>query len=532
MIPDPKLARAAGVAFGAAPDAMPGFTSQIAGVGVNPSGYTTADKKAAQIDAKIGPRVLPTIAAATRKDAFLKDRRHPHPGDKGAAQTQADHDALMHVAPPRPMESSGVTNTIGSVGSVGSAAMQAEFMLPMVGWAFRNTIGQVSQTARQATGAVTYAPFKALWNVSTKDLLTGNWKQMKGNYYRALYDYTTGAPYGKKYAGWESMKHKAAAFGVEEIKTLEKATGSTWNRILNGRAYGVLLKFGLGAATAYLGIRAISGVNHSIGMMQELGQDLYGEQYSAWQILMNPKTLPPLMQEVRGNMVAHVTPQVAHAVGEAGQNWAFADGMAGFGGFSTLTDKLKQGAMFGGILISMGTQNITPSQNFLESYTMLKDTMKKGAKAPVELYTRLVDAASADARALGGGNSRLVQMIAEGYAKEQKSAVEVLKEIDQKEPYLERAKKAAEVIKLQDEQRKKEATPAIERALVDAKNAELEKELEKELDKELDKADRHTKGSAGLAQMEKKDVPSLKVAKQGLMHSGKVKAPQQLGAEV
>lgn len=496
---NPHLAMRAGVAL--APNSL---TSQVAGVGVNTAGYGTANERMARADAAIGPKVLPVLGAGVRQDGYRKQQRKA--GQAG--QEIQGVEMPVNVAPPRTAKTGMATNAIGSVGTVGNTAMQAEFMLPMLGWAFRNTIGQVSQKARQAVGAVTYAPFKALWNVPMKDVLTGNWKTMKGNYYRAVYDYSTGSPFGKKYPGWESMKQKAAALGVEEIKPLAKANGSFLNRLWNGRAYGVTLKVGLGAASVFLGLKAFNTIRHSISMMQELGQDVFGEQYSTWQILMNPKSMPPLMQEVRGNMVAHLMPDVAHAVGETGQNWAFSDGMAGFGGFATRADRMKQYAMIGGLIVTFGAQNIAPAQNFLQSYTMLKDTLKNGTKAPVELYAMLVDSASADARAIGGASSRLVQAIAAEYAKEQKSAVEVLKEIAEKEPYLERAKRAGDIVKAEDEAKKKFATPAHNKPLVKEKSPVVSHQSPV-----------------------KEDKPGLTIAKEGLMHSGKVKAPQ-LGAEV
>jgi hypothetical protein len=481
--------------------------SDIMAVGVNPAGFDTTQHKAAS---KADLRnlnetikyVVPAAVAVTRRDAYTNPTPKKQPEVPGAAEGQ------VSVAPPRPMTSGTATNIIGQVGSVGNAAMQAEFMIPMGAWAFRNTIGQFSLKARQAVGAVSYAPFKALWNSSVKDVLTGNWKDLKANYYHAFHDYTTGAPFGKKYQGWQGLKDKAFAInGSTEMKTLEKVTeGNMFQRMWNGRAYGVLLKTGLTAASLYLGIKAVASLRHSISQMQELGQDLFGEQYSTWQILMNPKSMPEFMQEVRGNMVAHLMPETAHAVGESGSNWALSDGMHGIADIRSKMGMAKQVAMIGGMVISTSAQNMAPSENLLTSYTMLKDTMKGGHKAPVELYGLLVEAASADARMAGGANGRLVRAIAESYAKENKTAVEVLKEIDAKEPYLQRAKAAAGKIKAEDELLKAKAKPTHSGPIV-AKASHME------------------------AAQPLSDKPGLMVAKEGLVSHGKIRTPQ-VAAEV
>ncbi len=493
--------------------------SQIAGVGVNPHGMDPHQhKQAARGDvANVAKLALPTTIAVTRKDAYTNPRTPKQP------DVISKPEAQIHVAPPREIAESGASQAIGQVGTVGNAAMQAEFMLPMGGWLLRNTIGQVSQRLRQSIGAVTYAPFKALWNSSVKDVLTGNWAKMRNNYYRAFYEYTAGVPYGKagQYTPWDSLERKIK--GSKQIETLEKTKGSIWNRLWNGRAFGVLLKGGLGAASLYLGIKAVASTRHSISMMQELGQDLYGEQYSTWQIMMNPQSMPPFMQEVRGNMMAHLMPEAAHAVGESGSNWALSDGMHGLGNISSKVGMAKQAAMFGGIMISMQAQNLAPSENLLSSYTMLKDTLKAGNPAPAELYAALVEAASADARTAGGANSRLVRSIAEEYAKEQKSAVDVLKEIDGKEAYLGRAKRAAANIKKEDEAQKAASKPAHNGPIVPAK-----KQTEKQTDYQAVQTPPAVSQPASGTPSEK---PAPVVAGQGLTSHGKVQT-QQLAAEV
>lgn len=494
--------------------------SHVAGVGVNPSGIDPHQhKQAARGDVgSVAKLALPTTIAVTRKDAYTNPRTPKQP------DVLSKPEAQVSVAKPREIQDSTPTNFIGQAGTVGNAAMQAEFMLPMGGWLLRNTIGQVSQRIRQSIGAVTYAPFKALWNSSVKDVLTGNWKDLRANYYHAFYDYTTGAPYSKQYEGWQRLKVKAVSInGSTELNALEKTKGSIWYRLWNGRAYGVVLKAGLGAASLYLGVKAIASARHSIGMMQELGQDLYGEQYSTWQILMNPQSMPPFMQEVRGNMMAHLMPEAAHAVGESGSNWALSDGMHGLGNITSKVGMAKQAAMFGGIMISMQSQNLAPSENLLSSYTMLKDTLKAGNPAPAELYAALVEAASADARTAGGANSRLVRSIAEEYAKEQKTAVDVLKEIDGKEAYLGRAKRAAANIKQEDEAQKAASKPAHNGPIVPAKNPP-DKQTDQQTAQTLPPVSQPASGTPS-------EKPAPVVAGQGLTSHGKVQTPQ-LAAEV
>ncbi|GEM_PF-6033932 len=209
----------------------------------------------------------------------------------------------------------------------------------------------------------------------------------------------------------------------------------------NMSPFNLVFKGGMAAGATYYTGRTIVNFKQAVSSLQELHKDLTGESISFFN-LMSGNHLSPMMQAARSNMLKRFVPEALSAVASAGLNILWMKRHMG------MKEHIAMGAA---MLTQMSVNELMPKENFLETYLSMKDLQKAGQNVPAEAYSLLVEAASHDAQQIGGVDSRLVQSIGVDYAKEQKPVAEVLKEIQAKQPYLERAQRLALSIKESDE---------------------------------------------------------------------------------
>lgn len=236
-------------------------------------------------------------------------------------------------------------------------------------------------------------------------------------------------------------KLRAAGTQLHTARSSESALQAMGTVAKNASLYDVALKGGLGLGTVYYAGKAVTGARDSIRMLQEAAKDVTGREPSTLEILFSANSLPPILREARGNMMARLVPESVGALISGGMNILFMKRHLG---------GKEQALMMGGFMTQMAAHNMTPAENFLDAYITTKDMQKAGQPVPPELYLELINASSVDARAVGGSTNRLVQAIAADYAKEQTPVAAMLKEIQDKEPYMKRAAAAADKLKAAD----------------------------------------------------------------------------------
>ncbi len=255
-------------------------------------------------------------------------------------------------------------------------------------------------------------------------------------------------------------KLRATGSQLYTARSSEGAMQAIGTAAKNASLWNVGLKGGLGLGTVYFAGKAATGARDSIRMLQEAAKDLTGREPSTLEILFSANSLPPILREARGNMMARLIPETMGALVSGGLNILFMKRHLG----------VKENAlMIGGFMTQMAAHNLTPAENFLDAYINTKDMQKAGQIIPLELYLELINATSADARAAGGSGNRLVQAVAADYAKEQTPVAAMLKEIEAKEPYMKRAAAALEKLKAADAA--KHVTPAHKGAIGEKEKA-------------------------------------------------------------
>lgn len=236
-------------------------------------------------------------------------------------------------------------------------------------------------------------------------------------------------------------KLRSTATQLHTARSSETALQAMGTAAKNASLFNTALKGGLGLGTAYFAGKTAMGASDSIAMLKEATKDLTGREPSTLEILFSANSLPPILREARGNMIARLIPETVAGFASAGLNILFMKRHMG---------AKEQALMFGGMMTQMAAHNLTPAENFLNAYITAKDMQKAEQKVPQELYLELINASSVDARAAGGSGNRLVQTIAADYAAAQTPVSEMLQEIGAKEPYMKRAAKAAEQLKAAD----------------------------------------------------------------------------------
>lgn len=243
----------------------------------------------------------------------------------------------------------------------------------------------------------------------------------------------------RKFGEWEKGLGGGKAYEAHNIKgwSLDKIG----QRMLKGRALTVGAKLGAVGALGYLGIKTTTGFMEQVSQAKEVYRDMYGKELSSWTLLMNPSSLPPMIQQLRHNMFEHTAPKSLEMVTESLDQYSGWDGFRGF----------RMAPMMAGFALSWGMGDFKPSGDFLGSYTQIKDTLGAGGKVSVDAYAQMIAAASLEARQAGGAESRLVQGLAKEYADVQMTPVAILKEVAEKKPFNARAQRVAKGIAVADQ---------------------------------------------------------------------------------
>lgn len=277
-------------------------------------------------------------------------------------------------------------------------------------------------------------------------------------------------PGGKQWSGFGTEAKRFAGEGILP-KAYEAAAkvegwglGAIGQRMMNGRAMGVLLKGGLVAAVGLLGIKLTQHFAEQIGQAEKIHEDMTGEKISAWRLLMNPKSLPPVTRHVRDNLIEHAMPGAAQVAAEGLDKYAMADGLRGF----------KMLPMVAGQLLGRGVSEFKPSGDFLGSYHAVKAAQAAGQAVPADAYAALIEAASPDVRRAGGAKAPITQGLAAEYAQLNMAAPDVVREIEARAPFVERAKMVH--ARMAAEQEAATAKPAYDGPIVAKPQPEMQME--------------------------------------------------------
>lgn len=228
--------------------------------------------------------------------------------------------------------------------------------------------------------------------------------------------------------------HMSAARGTE-------STLGTIGRAFKGMSlYNALFKGGLIAGVGYFGLRTISSASQAITYFKEMHQDVTGQPASTWQIISG-SGLDPMMKQARSNLFANFGPEaVVNAI----------SGLTNMVFMSRNPGMVGQGLLMGTMMVPGDAAKMAPKQYLLDCYIMVKDMANKGIHVPAEAYGALIEAASAEARKVGGVKDRLVQGLAIEYETAQMNPADVLKEIAGKTAFHARAKRVADAIVAED----------------------------------------------------------------------------------
>ena len=202
----------------------------------------------------------------------------------------------------------------------------------------------------------------------------------------------------------------------------------------------VAVKGGFMVGTGYYSLRTITHATEAISYLKEMNKDLTGQSISTWQILTG-SGLSPMMREARANLFARFGPEAVADAAGAVLNVMFMNRNLGASAMPL---------MMGATAIQMSAASLAPKQHLLDSYIAIKDMQAQGMRVPVEAYAALVDAASGEARKIGGERSRLVQGIAMEYEMAQMKPTQILQEIEGKTAFHTRAQHVAEAIAAED----------------------------------------------------------------------------------
>ncbi|MCI5049598.1 MAG: hypothetical protein MRY32_04625 [Rickettsiales bacterium] len=300
------------------------------------------------------------------------------------------------------------------------------------------------------------------------------------------------------------QKHMSAA------RNPKGAMATVGTAVKGASLFDVVFKGGMAAGAAYYGVRTITHASQAISYLKELNKDLTGKELGTLDLIMG-NHLTPMMQEARANMIAKFGPETVAAAASAALNIIF---------MSKHLNAKSQALMIGAIGTQMAASSLSPPQHLLDSYIQIKDMQKQNIPVPVESYGMLLDAASADARAAGGPESRLVRRLAEEYTKEQIKPADLLKEIEGKDVFNKRAHRIAKEIKAEDA--KKHRHPTTNKSLLDDKDQKPDskinaKSAKRQDEKEHDDQRTNTDGAA----LEKADAKTV-IAANEMSHEGRM----------
>ena len=401
----------------------------------------------------------------------------PFAGDPNA-QADGSHDQFG--APIRHQEGAVMHAAETVASNTGEGLFTKALALGAVGFGVRHTAGRVSKTFGVNFGRVTSACADAFDSISSVDLFReGGLKQLKANYYHLSGEYAKkhahgpltpwnqikatfggdyvkpqGAHVAKNEALAEQLLEKSRALGGAKLAKAEwKGIGKIGAYMAHRGAFSTVMAGGLALAGGLAMFRSGKHAYEGLGDLAEVVNDIDDVKYSHFDLLKHPEKLSPAAQEIRANLIAHLVPDAAGAVGHVIENGAFAamggpaahaaGMMGGMGGM---------GIMMGGMMLGQSAEQFAPTLDFLHSYLAIKDMKLEGKAPPAELYAQLIAAASPEVRRVGGVESAQVQRIAQQYAEEGIAPNALVKEVFAEAPFKARAVAIAEAMAEEAEQ--------------------------------------------------------------------------------
>lgn len=175
------------------------------------------------------------------------------------------------------------------------------------------------------------------------------------------------------------------------------------------------LKGALVTGTALQVTGTAKGIAEKIHVLKQVHSDLTGQSKISTRKLMFGKDVPPLVKELRGQIVKEYGPRMVLNIANTVATYTF----------------LKKSGIKS-MLGSAALMGVTSLHNAkVQSYGVLPmyQAMNQNPQISDVEYAQFISAASKDAAAAGGVNSPMVQALALDYAKEGVRPAEVLKEI-------------------------------------------------------------------------------------------------------
>lgn len=368
---------------------------------------------------------------------------------RGAIGTHAHLGGEPEKDAPKPRHSvSGVEQKAESVASTfGEGLFGAAFMASIAGFLGRKTIGQFSGNLRGKFGLLTRAPAHALDATSFAEFFK-NPKTLVANYWDAAAKYAE--EFGK---GGAHYAAKAEALGG--AKAAEKIQwggfGKFTKSLPRAGMFSALMTGGLALGSALALWRAGKETSDGLSDLKEVAEDLTGRKITIDQLVNRPESLPPIVQEMRANLKAHLIPTAVGAAGTVVEKTAFATlggPLAGHAAGGLMN--LPMAGMMGGMMLEQAAEGFKPSEKFVDAYLDIRDLQREGKPVAPDYYARLIVSASPEARRAYHADSRQVVKLAEDYAGEQLSASKLVHEIERGEPFMKRADAAAKAVLEED----------------------------------------------------------------------------------
>ncbi len=374
----------------------------------------------------------------------------PFAGDPNA-QPDSSHDE--YGAPIRHQEGAVMHAADAVASSAGEGLFSKAMILAMGGFGLKHTIGRLKPDWSPKIASVTHGIPHALDKVSLSNFSLNNLKaahaqamiehgeqHARKNVSKALYE-----PYKQKLASLGDVKFADAKW--EGVRKLPKY-------LMHRGAFSTVMAGGLALAGGLAMFRSGRHAYDGLGDLAEVVKDIDGKEFSHFDLLKHPEKLSPAAQEIRANLIAHLVPDAAGAVGHVIENGAFAamGGPAAHTVSGMMGGMGNMGIMMGGMMLGQGAHEFAPTLDFLHSYLAIKDMKLEGKAPPAELYAELIAAASPEVRRVGGAESEQVQRIAAQYAEEGIAPNALVKEVFAEAPFKARAVAIAEAMAAEAEQ--------------------------------------------------------------------------------
>jgi hypothetical protein len=365
-------------------------------------------------------------------------------------------------APIRHQEGAGMHVADAVASNAGEGLFSKAFMLAAGGFGLKHTIGRIKPDWAPKIASVTHGVPHALDKVSLSNFSLHN---LKAAHAQAMVEH------GEKFALkktsmalYEPYKQKVASMGnVSFANAKWEGLGKLPKYLMNRGAFSTVMAGGLALATGLAFVRAGKHAKDGLDDLAEVVADIDGKNVSRIDLLRHPEKLSPAAQEIRANLIAHLTPDFVGAVGHGIENSAFAamGGPAAHAVGGMMGGMGNMGIMMGGMMLGQGAHEFTPSLDLLHSYLGVKDIQAEGKTPPVELYAELMAGASAEVRRVGGVQSDQVMRIAQQYAEEGISAKALVAEMFDENKFKLRAQSVFEAMKDEQPEMEPEAAEAM-----------------------------------------------------------------------